>query len=359
MGKLLLIAGHGKNYNGSYDPGACSIFGQEADYTRELVTMIQQAVNGAVSVDVYDMDKNCYSYSKHGQVPNYAAYEAVLEIHFNAKSNKDENGDGRFTGMGAYVHPNNSGGKDLAKKIINDVVNLGFKEWQICNSKGLHNLNKAQAAGVKYALLETAFIDDGDDMNWYNANKAAVAQAIANVLKEAVGGTKDTFRISTGTKGLKVTASSLIIRDQPNGSRTGKYYREGEYIKPYAKAFVNGKPWYCTDKGWVSAKYLEGWVLESNDKWWYVSEGYAYAKDFWMQIDGLWYYFDSAGWMLASQWLEDGGRWYYLKADGSMATYCYVKSTGREMYYWMNKDGVWEPEWNTATPDLNKYRLVV
>lgn len=35
--KILLIAGHGKNHDGSYDPGACSKWGQEATYTRQWV----------------------------------------------------------------------------------------------------------------------------------------------------------------------------------------------------------------------------------------------------------------------------------------------------------------------------------
>ena len=64
MEKVLLIAGHVKNYNGSYDPEACSIHGQEADYTRELVKMVQQAIAGAVPIEVYDLEKNCYSEPK-------------------------------------------------------------------------------------------------------------------------------------------------------------------------------------------------------------------------------------------------------------------------------------------------------
>ncbi len=188
MKKVLLIAGHGNNYNGTYDPGAVSVFGKEAEYNRELVEMVQQAIGGAVPVDVYDMCKNCYSYSKAGQAPNYGAYGIVLEIHFNAKAKKDESGDGRFTGMGAYVHPSNAAGRQLAENIIDSVAALGFKKWQVCNSTGLLNLNNAQRAGVAYLLLETAFIDDGDDMAWYNANKVKVAQKIAQAVINAAGG---------------------------------------------------------------------------------------------------------------------------------------------------------------------------
>lgn len=188
MGKVLLISGHGKNYNGTYDPGASSIFGQEADYTRELVSMIYQSLGKPASVEVYDQGKNCYSYSKAGQVPDYGAYGLVLEVHFNAKEKKDESGDGKFTGIGAYVHPENVSGRRIAEQIMDDVAVLGFGKWQVAESTGMLNLNNAQQAGTKYLLLETAFIDDGDDMAWYNANKAGVAQAIAQVISREVGG---------------------------------------------------------------------------------------------------------------------------------------------------------------------------
>ena len=229
MSKVLLIAGHGKNYNGTYDPGACSAFGREADYNRELVTLVQQAIGGTVPVDVYDTTKNCYSYSKAGQVPDYGAYGVVLEIHFNAKAKKDEAGDGSFTGMGAYVHPDNAGGREIAENIITAVVALGFKRWQICTSTGLLNLNRAQRAGTKYLLLETAFLDDGDDMTWYNANKAHVAQAIAQEIIKAAGGSvpaskpqepveekrEETYKMNTlkrNSKGNDVTIFESIMK---------------------------------------------------------------------------------------------------------------------------------------------------
>lgn len=199
MAKLLIICGHGTNKNGSYDPGATSKWGEEATYTRELGTMIQQNIGSALDVTMYPQTQNCYSYSKAGQRPDYGAYDFVLEIHFNAKSKADPNGDGRFTGVGGYYHPNN-GGRSIADKIVNNIAALGFKVWQNCTSTGLLNLNNAQAAGVKYFLLETAFIDDGDDMTWYNANKGAIAQSIANTLITSLGGTIKPVWKGTGIK---------------------------------------------------------------------------------------------------------------------------------------------------------------
>ena len=271
MENVLLIAGHGKNANGTYDPGAVSAFGQEADYTRELVTMVGQSIGTAIRFDIYDMGKNCYSFSKAGQPPNYSNYGIVLEIHFNAKAKKDEAGNGSFTGIGAYVHPQNTG-RDIANAIIKAVVSLGFKEWQINDSTGLLNLNRAQDAGCRYLLLETAFIDDGDDMTWYNANKTAVAQAIASVIITAAGGTQGAAKPSipsTGTPGspayapglYKVIVEDLNIRQGPgtNYAITGSITDRGIYtilefsgswgrLKSGA-GWINCSTTYCTRIG--------------------------------------------------------------------------------------------------------------
>lgn len=179
--KLLLIAGHGEG-----DPGACSKWGQEADLARELATLVKKAIGTRLNVTMYDQNKNCYYQSKKGNVPDYAAYDYTLEVHFNAKSKKDPDGDGSYTGVGGYYHPNNPGRK-VADAIVDAVAALGFKVWLKDTSTGLLNLNNAQRAGAGYYLLETAFVDDGDDMRWYMEHKAAVARAIAQQLITGLG----------------------------------------------------------------------------------------------------------------------------------------------------------------------------
>lgn len=185
--KVLLIAGHGNNYDGTYDPGACSKWGQEATLARELVTLVDCSIGDSLDVTVYPKNQNCYSYSKNGKAPNYSQFDYVLEIHFNAKTKKDPDGNGSFTGCGGYYHPNNAG-RAIADAMVDAIVAKGFKKWLNCTSTGLLNLNRCQAAGVKYFLLETAFIDDGDDMEFYITRKALVAQAIAQTLIKHLGG---------------------------------------------------------------------------------------------------------------------------------------------------------------------------
>ena len=61
---------------------------------------------------------------------------------------------------------------------------LQWYNWYflLFRSSGLFNAKTCQSKGVSYGLLETAFIDDKDDMEYYNKNKEAMAKAVANAL---------------------------------------------------------------------------------------------------------------------------------------------------------------------------------
>lgn len=186
--------------------------------------------------------------------------------------------------------------------------------------------------------------------------------------------------ISTSKKGLRVTASSLNIRKTPNGNKTGRDYKSGKFIHVIAKAFIRNDPWFqVTDKNWISAKYLTGWVKEPSDKWWYLLPGYTWHKDKivniddrkyafgndgymltgWVKSNNKWMYANADGVLIKSQWVKHtDGKQYYIMKDGYMATDVYVKSVNKELYYWVNSDGVWEEKWNTSAPDLKKYKVV-
>ena len=76
--KILLIAGHGQG-----DPGACALGYQEADLTRELVSLVRPKLSKYAEVTVFDTNKNPYTYLKSNKY-NFKEYDYVLEIHFNA-----------------------------------------------------------------------------------------------------------------------------------------------------------------------------------------------------------------------------------------------------------------------------------
>ena len=78
----------------------------------------------------------------------------------------------------------------------------------------------------------------------------------------------------------------------------------------------------------------------------------------WFKDGDNWYYLNKDdGAMLSSQWIKDDNKDYYLSKNGIMARYCYIKDNDEDMYYWVDKDGVYKKEWDSKEPDLGKYEL--
>lgn len=195
---ILLIAGHGQG-----DAGACATYGstqyREEKFTRQFTKLIYQQlrkINPDLRVTMYDQNYNCYEVvagHKQGPAPNFKNYRYVLEIHFNATavSGKDLRGDGKYKGVGMYVNSRKKN-TQIDKKIVSAVSKAsGLPIWGrgtgIFTSSGLLNAKTCQGLGISYGLLETAFIDDKDDMVLYNKKKQEMAKAVASVLSSYFG----------------------------------------------------------------------------------------------------------------------------------------------------------------------------
>ena len=109
-----------------------------------------------------------------------------------------------------------------------------------------------------------------------------------------------TYPISTGQGGLRVTAD-LRVRALPDVSAAIMGgLRAGDAIYPDQKTFDDrGVRWYHIPEGWVSGKYLNGWIYErGNGRWWYLLEGDSWHTNCVAAIDGNCYAFDASGYMI-------------------------------------------------------------
>ena len=74
------------------------------------------------------------------------------------------------------------------KRILNNICALGFKNRGVKVRTDLMNMNTCKGKqGVSYALIETCFIDDLDDMKLYQAKKTEVVNAIASGIISGLG----------------------------------------------------------------------------------------------------------------------------------------------------------------------------
>lgn len=179
--RMLLIAGHGQG-----DPGACSKEHKEAELVREIVPTLASYLKPYVDVDIIDTSLNAYKYLKSGKSFDFTKYDYVLEVHFNAfQEEKVE--DDLTKGTEILVHTSEKA-TSVEKLILDNICSLGFTNRGVKTRSDLQNMNICKGRqGVSYALIETCFIDDIDDMQLYLANKDKVILAIANGIVRGFG----------------------------------------------------------------------------------------------------------------------------------------------------------------------------
>lgn len=128
---------------------------------------------------------------------------------------------------------------------------------------------------------------------------------------------------------------------------------------------ISKSGWGQEDGGWrfylgnINQPIRNDWYWDGKGWCFFDDAGFA-VHDNWYKYKTQWYYFGSDCYALKSTWLCYKDKHYYIDSNNVMATSCYVKSKDplSQLYYWVNEEGIWEPEWNTTTPDLEKYRIV-
>lgn len=265
--RMLIMAGHGKNMDGSWDPGAVGCGYQEANLARELRDLIKAAADQAgVPCDVAP-DRNHYSFFKAGSQYDVSAYNYVLEVHFNASATVDQSGDGIKKGSMVYIDQSETG-HSVEDAILFNLYSLGScqawdgvvvaqRQWP----SGLMVQSRVRAQGVSHAVLETCFISDWDDVSWYLANKTKIASAIVAGIQQGFG---LNYTKAITPYMVKVDVSSiqdhvLNIREQPsiNSPVTGKITETMSLTIVDEASGTGASKWgkLKSGAGWISLDY--------------------------------------------------------------------------------------------------------
>lgn len=234
MTKLYVICGHG---NG--DPGSSGGGRNEADLVRQLATRMK-AIGGS-SVEVLDTSKNWYAQGLvNAALKKKVGRNPVIELHMDAA-----NGSAK----GGHVIIDADLSADASDKALAAYIAGKFpgRSDNLVKRNNLANLNRAQAQGINYRLLECCFVDNKGDRETFIADMDEVAAGIL------------------GAFGITAKGASM-----------GKWVHDS-------------KGWWYrySDGTWPKSEWLK------LDSWyWFVADGYA-AQSECLKIKGKWYAFGS------------------------------------------------------------------
>ena len=139
-----------------------------------------------------------------------------ISIHFNAS-----NGQGH--GVEVLQYSNKT--KTAAQNICNAIAQLGFKNRGVKDRTDLYVLKKTKAPAI---LIECCFCDSEIDVGLYNCetmSDAIVKGLIGEVKETVIQPTQNEYRAKVTTQ-----ATTLRVRDNPNGNDTGKRIQKGDTV---------------------------------------------------------------------------------------------------------------------------------
>ncbi len=181
--KLMIIAGHGQG-----DPGAIGNGHKEANINRDLADrVVRYALSKGINVTLYDPNKNAVTQCRQGNTPQFARHHYCLEIHCNASSKLESRGT-MF-----YIHKDELGWS-VEENILQRLYRLGStkawdgvvkanRQWK----EGLIVQNRCKEQGVSHGLLETFFITNKEDVDWYFNNRDRISEEIVAGIIEGFG----------------------------------------------------------------------------------------------------------------------------------------------------------------------------
>lgn len=224
--RINVHAGH--NPVGKVACGAAGIIHESTEARRVKDEVIRQLK--ALGHTVYD----CTCNNGTGQADvltkivtacNAHPVDLDVSIHFNSGAG-DTTGNGKTTGIEAYIYSASSKAKDAAEKVCASISTLGFKNRGVKINTNLYVLRKTKAPAM---LIECCFVDDKDDVQMYDGQRMASAivygitgqtytdKSEADTDEEAsqagaettIGNNKVIYRVQVGAYAIKGNAEAM------------------------------------------------------------------------------------------------------------------------------------------------------
>lgn len=160
---FLLIAGHGENKNGSFDPGATGIIkkGEHKYFEENFFPAVKKHLPKNSDVVLFSQ-YNVYDYKNLVTLADkYGKNTVVIEMHYDA---------GSSSASGGHVIVHSAYAPDKYDLAIRDVIkkHIGIRyehkgQKGISGRDNLGNCNRAKSAGLNYRLVELGFGTNAKD----------------------------------------------------------------------------------------------------------------------------------------------------------------------------------------------------
>ena len=177
MSEYVIIAGHGRNRDGSWDSGAIGFDGtQEANYVRDKIIANMKKYVPNDKKFRFVTDRNVYNY---GSMADYKG-KVVVEVHLDAFTPAARAGH-------VIIHADYAPDSiDLAiRDVIAKYVGVRYNHKGhkgISGRADLKNPNLAKNNKINYRLIECAFISNKQDMDLLNKNLDAFCRDLVKAI---------------------------------------------------------------------------------------------------------------------------------------------------------------------------------
>ena len=174
-----------------------------------------------------------------------------ISIHFNAGGKKVT--DNKTTGTEVFVYNSSSKALSTAKRIVDKIAKLGYKNRGVKYSTSLYVLKKIKSPSL---LVECCFVDDPDDAKMYNRDTMAkaIAEGILNTTLTNVAPSLTPKPNVLGEFQVRITSDTLNVRKEPRA--TSKLVTSVTKGGVYTIVDMNGN-WgkLKSGAGWINLKY--------------------------------------------------------------------------------------------------------